>query len=302
MPSLNYQHLYYFWVVAREGSIAAATRKLYVGQPTISAQIHALEQALGEKLFVRRGRGLALTETGHVAVRYADEIFSLGTEFVQAIRGQPSGSPARFAVGISDALPKLTTIRMLQPALSSGGPYRLVFRIGKTESLLGDLAVHALDLVLADAPAPASVAVRAFNHPLGRSEVSVFAADALAAEYGPGFPDSLEGAPLLLQTENTALRRSLDVWFASEGIAPRIVAEVEDFALLQVLGQQGLGLFSAPSVVEAEVSHAYGVRVLGRLPRVYEHFYAISVERRLRHPAVIAISNAARTELFEPEE
>ncbi|HEX8393235.1 MAG TPA: LysR family transcriptional regulator [Longimicrobium sp.] len=301
MPSLNYQHLYYFWVVAREGSIAAATHKLFVGQPTISAQIHALEQALGEKLFVRRGRGLALTETGQVAARFADEIFALGTEFMQTVKGQATGSPDRFAVGISDALPKLTTIRMLQPALSSGA-YRLVFRIGKTEALLTDLAVHSLDLVLADAPAPASGKVRAFNHPLGRSEVSVFATQALAAEYGPGFPRSLDGAPFLLQTENTALRRSLDVWFAAEGIVPRIVAEVEDSALLQVLGQQGLGLFAAPSVVEAEVSHAYGVRVLGRLPHAYEHFYAISVERRLRHPAVIAISETARTELFSPEE
>ena len=298
MPSLNYQHLYYFWVVAREGSIAAATKKLFVAQPTISAQIHALERAMGEKLFARRGRNLVLTEMGHVALRYADEIFTLGNEFLETMRGRPTGSPQRFAVGISDALPKLTTVRLLQPALALGEPFRLVFRIGKTETLLADLAIHALDLVLADAPVPPTVKIRAFNHPLGESAVSVFGTDQHAARYAPGFPHSLDGAPFLLQTENTALRRSLDQWFAAENVRPHIVAEVEDVALLQVLGQQGMGLFAAPSVVEDEVSRAYGVRVIGRLESVRERFYAISVERKLSHPAVVAISEAARTELF----
>ena len=299
MPSLNYQHLYYFWVVAHEGSIAAATKRLYLAQPTISAQIHALEKSLGEKLFVRRGRGLALTEAGHLALRYADGIFTLGAEFVQALHGGAAGgAPRRFAVGISDALPKLTTVRLLQPALALPERFRLVFRIDKTDRLLAELAVHALDLVLADAPVPPTGSVRAFSHLLGDCGVTVFGTAVHAGRHREGFPRSLDGAPFLLQTENTALRRSLDRWFADAGVRPEVVAEVEDVALLQVLGQQGMGLFAAPSVVEEEVRRQYGVEVVGRLPEVREGFYAISVERKLTHPAVVAISEAARNELF----
>jgi LysR family transcriptional activator of nhaA len=302
MPSLKYHQLYYFWVVAREGSIARATRKLHLAQPTISGQLRALERTMGERLFAKSGRNLVLTEMGHVVLRYADEIFSLGREMMDTVQGRPTGRPLRFAVGISDALPKLTTFRLIRPALELPDPFRLVFRIDKTERLLADLAIHALDLVLADVPAPPTVKVRAFSHVLGESGVTVFGTEALAAGFRENFPRSLDGAPFLLQTENTALRRSLDGWFAEEGIAPRIVAEVEDVALLQVLGQQGMGLFAAPSVVEAEVRSAYGVGTVGRLERVRERFYAISVERRLTHPAVLAISEAARTGLFGQEE
>ena len=298
MPQLNYQHLYYFWVVAREGSIAAATRKLFLAQPTISAQIHALERSLGEKLFVRRGRGLALTEAGETAMKYADGIFSLGAELMETVHGGRGGGPRRFAVGISDALPKLTTYRLLEPALTLDHAFRLVFRIDKTERLLADLATHALDLVLADAPVSPTESVRAFNHLLGESGVTVFATPELAARHGDGFPRSLHGAPMLLQTPNTALRRSLDDWFAAEGIRPAVAAEVEDQALLQVLGQHGMGLFAAPSVVEDEVRRTHGVDVLGRIDGVRERFFAISAERRLTHPAVLAISDSARSALF----
>ncbi len=297
--ALNYQHLLYFWVVAREGGVQRATRVLNLAQPTISGQIKVLERQLGERLFVRRGRHLALTDVGQVVYRYADDIFTLGQELRETLAGLPSaGRPARFAVGISDSLPKLTTYRLLAPALEPAGRFRLLFRIGKTDALLSELAAHALDLVLTDAPPAAPPAVRTFSHLLGESGASVFAAPALAARLRRGFPASLDGAPWVLQAPNTALRRSLDAWFAEEGVRPGVVAEVEDVALLQVLGQEGLGVFAAPSVVEAEIRRAYGVRVVGRLARVRERFYAVSVERKLKHPAVVANSEAARRDLF----
>lgn len=297
--ALNYQHLLYFWAVARSGSVAAATRELNLAQPTISGQIKVLERSLGERLFARRGRHLVLTEVGQVVYRYADEIFTLGRELRETLAGMPgTGRPQRLAVGVSDSLPKLSTYRLLQPALDPPGRFRPIFRVGKTEALLGDLALHALDLVLADAPVPpATASVRAFHHLLGESEVTVFGAPALHQRYRRGFPASLDGAPWVLQTPNTALRRSLDGWFAESGVRPEIAAEVEDVAILQVLGQEGLGVFAAPSVVEAEVKRAYGVRALGRLERVRERFYAISVERRIKHPAVLAISEGARRAL-----
>ena len=297
--ALNYQHLLYFWTVAREGSVQAATRVLNLAQPTISGQIKILERQLGERLFVRRGRRLVLTDVGEVVYRYAGDIFTLGQELRETLAGLPgAGRPARFAVGVSDSLPKLTTYRLLAPALEPAGRYRLVFRIGKAEPLLAELATHALDLVLTDAPIAAALPVRAFSHLLGESGVTVFAAPELAERFKPGFPESLDGAPWVLQTPNTALRRSLDGWFAESGVRPHAAAEVEDVALLQVLGQEGLGVFAAPSVVEAEIRRAYGVRALGRLPGVSERFYAISVARKLDHPAVLAISEGARRGLF----
>ena len=297
--ALNYQHLLYFWVVAREGSVTRATQVLHLAQPTISGQLKALERQLGEPLFVRRGRALVLTDLGHVVYRYADDMFSVGQELREVLAGRPTTDrPARLAVGIGDSLPKLTTFRLLAPALDPPGRFRLVFRIGKPDALLADLATHALDLVLTDAPVAPTLAVRAFTHVLGESGVTVFAAPALAGRYRRGFPRSLNGAPWVLQTPNTALRRSLDVWFAASGVRPHVVAEVEDVALLQVLGQEGLGVFAAPSVVETEIRRAYAVRVVGRLVGVRERFYAVSVERRLKHPGVVAISEAARRDLF----
>jgi LysR family transcriptional activator of nhaA len=297
--ALNYQHLLYFYVVAREGGVQRATKVLHLAQPTISGQIKVLERQLGERLFVRRGRNLVLTDVGQVVYRYASDIFALGRELREALAGLPSaGRPARFAVGVSDSLPKLSTFRLLAPALEPPGQYRLEFRIGKTDQLLAELATHALDLVLTDAPLPPTLSVRAFSHLLGESGVTVFAAPALAGRYRRGFPGSLDGAPWVLQTPNTALRRSLDAWFATSGVRPEIAAEVEDVALLQVLGQEGFGVFAAPSVVEEEIRRAYGVRVVGRLETVRERFFAVSVERKLKHPAVVAISEGARRELF----
>ena len=293
--TLNFHHLHYFWTVAREGSIATAARTLGVSQPTSSAQLRLLEQQFGERLFDRRGRGLALTEIGQVALRYADEIFALGRELESTVSGRPTGRPVRFAVGVSDALPKLTTYRLLRPALALPEPPRLLLRVGKTDALLDELAAHRLDLVLTDAPASGSFRARAYHHLLGESAVTIFAPPAMAARLRRGFPGSLEGAPFLLHGEHTMLRRSLDHWFAQEDLRPLAVAEVEDGAILQVLGQAGLGCFAAPSVVEREIERQYGVRAIGRPAGVRERFYAVSVERKLKHPALVALAEAARS-------
>jgi LysR family transcriptional activator of nhaA len=298
LNTLNYQHLLYFWVVAREGSIAKATAVLNLTQPTISTQIKLLEQSMSTHLFERRGRSLVMTEVGQVVYRYADEMFRTGRELLEAVSRGDGASPTRFVVGISDAMPKLTTWRLLQPAIAAAPRLRLTCRIDKTDRLIADLAVHAIDVVLADAPASPNLPVRTFNHLLGECGVTVFAAESLAAAHRRKFPHSLNGAPFLLPTDNTALRHSLDAWFIANDIVPRVVAEVEDVAILQVFGQEGMGLFVAPTVVEAQVKRHYGVRVVGRLTEVRERFYAISVERKLGHPSVVALTDAARERLF----
>ena len=287
MEWLNYHHLHYFWVVAREGSIARASGQLNLAQPTISGQIHALEEALGEKLFMRVGRHLVLTEVGRVVFRYADEIFTLGRELMDTLKGRPTGRPLRLVVGVADVLPKLIAYRLLEPALRLSTPVQVICREGKLERLLAELVVYELDVVLSDAPSGALNRVRAFNHLLGECGVSLF-----------GFPDSLDGAPFLLPTDNTMVRRGLEQWFEAADIRPRVVGEFEDSALLTVFGQTSLGMFAAPSVIEAEVQQQYGVEVIGRLADVRERFYAIAVERKLKHPAIVALLEAARQTLF----
>ena len=298
LNSLNYQHLLYFWTVGREGSIAKATTQLHLTQPTISAQLRALERSLGGRLFARRGRGLQLTDLGREVFRYADEMFGVARELVGALDGAATGRATRFTVGVSDALPKLTTIRLLEPAFALGDDVRITLRIDKTDRLLADLSLHAVDLVLADAPVPSWMPVRLFNHPLGECDVTVFGVPALARALRRRFPASLDGAPFIVQTPNTALRRSLDEYFGRAAIAPRITCEVEDVALVQELGGEGKGLFAAPSVVASQIRARYGVVTVGRLPAVRERFFAISAERRITHPAVRAISEAARDRLF----
>ena len=297
MQWLNYHHLLYFWVAAREGGIARASTKLRLAHPTVSGQIKALEQALGEKLFVRVGRGLALTEMGRVVFRYADEIFSLGRELVDTVQGRPTGRPMRLAVGIADVVPKLIARRLLEPALHLDEPVHIVCREDRPERLLAELSLHSLDVILTDAPAP-SAGVRAYSHLLGESGVSFFAVARLARRFRKGFPRSLEGAPMLLPTENTSLRRSLDQWLETHGVRPRIVAEFEDSALLAVFGQDGVGIFPAASAIEEVVRRQFKVELVGPAQGVRERFYALSVERRLKHPAVVAISEAARQEVF----
>lgn len=298
MEWINYHHLHYFWVVAREGGLVAAGRVLRLSHPTLSAQIHALEGELGEKLFIRSGRRLALTEVGRVVYRYADEIFTLGREMVDTVKDRSTGQPLRLQVGITDVVPKLVVRRLLQPALNLPEPVRLVCHEGPYEKLLADLALHSLDLVISDAPVPTGSSVRAFSHLLGETGVSFFGSGALARKYRRGFPHSLSGAPMLLPLEHLTLRRSLNQWFDRRGIKPRVAAEFEDSALLKVFGADGIGVFPAPTVVEDEVRAQHGVQLLGRVDEVRERFYAVSVERRLRNPAVVAITDAARQKLF----
>ena len=298
MEWLNYHHLLYFWHVAKEGSVSKAAAALHVAQPTVSAQLRSLEKSLKQKLFERQGRHLVLTTEGEAVFRYADEIFSLGRELMQTVKGEAAAAPRKFRVGISDALPKLTTYRLLEPALVMQPAFRLHVRIDKTDKLLGELAVHGLDLVVADAPMMPSLRVRAFSHLLGETSVSIFGTAELARDARRDFPRSLDGAPLLLQTPNTTLRQSLDQWFDVHGIAPRVVGEVEDMAMLQTLGEHGLGLFAAPTVVRREICRRYHVAWVGELDRVRERFYAISVERRLTHPAVRLIADQAKRRLF----
>jgi LysR family transcriptional activator of nhaA len=299
MEWLNYHHLLYFWTVAREGSIARASEQLHLTQATISGQIRMLENVLNEKLFSRVGRNLALTDMGRMVFRYADEIFTLGRELMDTLKGRPTGRPLRLLVGVVDVLPKQIAYRLLEPAFKLAVPVRVICREGKHDHLLAQLALHELDLVLSDAPIGPTVKVRAFNHLLGECRVAVFGVAPLAARYRRRFPHSLNGAPFLLPTENTTLRRLLEQWFETEGIRPMVVGEFEDAALLKVFGQSGMGLFAAPSVIEAEVRTQYGAQVVGRLSSVQERFYAISAERKLKNPAVVAISEAARQKLFE---
>lgn len=301
MDWLNYHHLLYFWTAARAGSIAAACAELRLAQPTISAQIHALERAFGVKLFQKSGRGLTLTEAGRAAYRYADDIFALGRELRESMAGRPVASVPRLTVGVADVLPKLVAYRLLWPALMVPEAVRLECVEASPTQLLTRLSLNELDLVLSDAPIDPHVKVRAFNHLLGESPVVVFGTSSLAARHRRGFPQSLDGAPFVLPTRGTILRRSLDRWFEQQRVRPAIVGEFEDSALLKVFGQAGMGLFVAPSVVAEDVQERYDVKVVGRLPDVRESYYAISAERTLRHPAVAAITRAARDRLFKAD-
>ncbi|HEY3493465.1 MAG TPA: transcriptional activator NhaR [Polyangiaceae bacterium] len=298
MEWVNYHHLLYFWVVAREGGLVPAGKVLRLSHPTLSAQIHTLEEQLGEKLFTKVGRKLALTDVGRVAFRYADEIFTLGREMVETLKGRTTGQPLRLAVGIVDAVPKLVVRRLLEPALSLAESVRLVCYEDSYEKLLAELALHSLDIVIADSTVPPGSSVRAYNHLLGETGTSFFAVKAQAGSFRRDFPKSLDGAPFLLPLESSPLRRALNHWFGGNGVTPRVVAEFEDSALLKVFGADGAGIFTAPTAVEKEVCRQYGVAVLGRAPEVKERFYAVSVERRLKHAAVVAISDAARQRLF----
>jgi LysR family transcriptional regulator, transcriptional activator of nhaA len=298
MDWLNYHHLLYFWMVAKTGSITRAGEDLRLAQPTISAQLRALEESLGEKLFTRAGRRLQLTEVGQIVYGYADEIFSLGRELTDVLKGKPRGRPARLVVGISDLMPKLVAYRILQPALALATPVHFVCYEDQSERLLLSLAAHELDLVLTDAPAHAAVRVRVFSHLLGSSDIALFAAPALAARYRKDFPARLDGAPFLMPIKNSASRRTLDQWFDSRGIRPLVVGEFQDRALLNAFGQAGVGIFASPAVVEDQVRKYYRVALVGRLDSAKEDFYAISAERKIKHPAVAAISESARQGLF----
>jgi LysR family transcriptional regulator, transcriptional activator of nhaA len=285
--SLNYTHLLYFRAVAHAGSISAAVATLGVAQATISEQLKVLQHALGVTLFTRRGRGIVLTAQGHVVLRYADEIFTVGRDLIAATRSE----------GVADVLPKLTAMRLLAPAMRLGPLWHSTVRTDRTEHLIQELAIGQLDLFIADAPLPASARVRAYSHLLGDSGISVFAAADLARELSRDFPRSLNHAPLLLPRDGAALRRSVDAWCHAHRVMPDIVAEVDDMGLLQLLGQARIGAFCAPTVVREEVEHTFDVVHVGALRGARERFYAVTTERTLRHPAVVAIADAARHRL-----
>ena len=298
MTWMNYHHLLYFWTVAKEGSVTRAAARLRLAQPTVTAQIRALERSIGDRLFSRAGRNLVLTDVGRMVYRYADEIFALGRELSDALEGRPVGKPMRFNVGIADQLPKLIAFRLLQPALNMPEQVEIVCHEDRPDHLMARLSAHELDLVLSDAPVSPAFHVRAYHHLLGSCGISFFAGRKTAARLRHGFPLSLDRAPLLAPFEHTSLRRSLQHWFDELSIRPLITGEFQDSALMKIFGQAGIGVFPGPTVIEDEICRHYGVSLVGRTDTVVERYYAISVERRLKNPAVVAISEAARGELF----
>jgi len=298
MRHLNFKHLRYFWAVARSGSIARASAQLHVTPQSISGQLRELEDFLGGELLRRAGRGLELTELGRRVLTYADEIFSLGDELQDVVRDQATRRTVPFRIGVADSVPKSVAYRVVEPALHLDEPLRLIIREGRLAALLAELAVHRLDLVIADRPMPADVNVRGFDHLLGTSDVTVFGTEALARTLKGEFPALLDHAPLLLPGEEVAIRPRLIQWLESQQLRPRIVGEFDDSALLKAFGQGGAGLFVAPTAIAAYVCGQYGVLALGRIGAVVEELYAITTERRLRHPATVAMSEAARRDIF----
>ena len=298
---INYKHLHYFWVVAKEGGIARASERLHLTPQTISGQLSVLEEHLGENLFARVGRNLELTETGRLVLSYADEIFSLGGELEEMVRNLPGGRPMVFKVGVADVVPKSIAYRLLAPSLALPEPVRIVCREGAIETLLAELAVHRVDLVIGDGPMPKGVNVSGFNHLLGDCGITFFATSELAKTLSHDFPDNLKGAPLLLPGEMTVVRSRLQQWLDGLHIYPRIVGEFDDSALMKAFGQTGAGIFIAPTPIAEEVKKQYDVVSIGQTDDVREQFYGISVERKISHPAVAAITETAREWLFQTE-
>ncbi len=300
---LNYNHLQYFWAVAREGSVVKAARSLHLTPQTISGQLKLLEESIGHALFDRVGRRLVLTETGHIVLEYADEIFTIGAELSQVVRGQTTSAHSVFSIGVVSSMPKLIAERIIAPTLEADSSVRIRCHEASLEQLLAELAVHRLDIVLSDQPMPQGFGLRAFNHRLGESGLAFFAQKRVARRYKKFFPESLDGAPMLLPSQHSALRRRLDAWFDGQGIAPQVIGEFDDSALLKAFGEAGAGLFAASSAIQDEVCKMYGMAVIGHTDEVTEQFYAISPERRIKHPSVVRITESARMELFaKPEE
>lgn len=298
MDWLNYHHLFYFWTVAREGGIAAASRKLHVGRPAISMQIKSLEAALGTPLFERRGRHLELTETGRMVNGYAEDIFQTGRELMDAVRGRPTGRPLRLRVGIVDVMAKTVASRLLLPALEFGEGVFLECREAPPNQLFAELAIHELDLVLSDTRLPAGLDVRAYSHVMGDSSSTLFAVPELAEGLRADFPASLDGAPFLMPAPTSVVHRSIEQWLDARELRPAFAGEFEDSALMKAFGQAGVGIFPAPTVVREAVESQYGVLAVGELHDVRERFYAISPERKIEHPAVAHLVEQARQDLF----
>lgn len=298
MRHLNYSHLFYFWTVAREGSIAKASASLHLTPQTISGQIKLLETSIGQALFNRVGRRLVLSEMGQVVFQYANEIFTVGAELATVIRGGHLQTPDTLTVGVVSSLPKLVTERIIAPAMATDERIRVRCKEATLEQLLAELAIHKLDLVISDQPAPEGLGLRAYNHRLGESGMTLFVRSRQARRYRGRFPDSLQDAPMLLPSQQSALRRRIDDWLQKNGLSPRIAGEFDDSALLKAFGAAGMGVFFAPTVIEPEICRMYRVAKIGQTDEVSERFYAISPERRLKHKSVVLITRTARADLF----
>lgn len=300
MRNLNFQHLEYFWTVANEGQVTSAARKLRLAQPTISSQVKTLEDHLGSKLFLRDGKKLQLTEAGKVAYRYADQIFGLGKEMLDIIEGRPDAGPMVVHVGIADILPKRVTYKLLEPAMNMKEDVRVICHENRPEKLLADLSTNRIDIIFSDSPMSPTFKTKTYNHHLGECGLSFFATADLAKKYAKDFPFSLNEAPMVVPTENSNLRVSLNYWFRENGIEPYIVGEFEDSALLKLFGKNGQGIFAVTTLVEQQFIDK-GLVLLGRVDSIKERLYAISMERQIKHPAVVAIVEAARASLFQGE-
>lgn len=298
LATINYKHLRYFWMVAKSGSIARASEQLHLTPQSISGQLSEFEGSLGVKLFRRVGRGLELTDTGQRMLGYAEQIFTLGNELVESLRDDAPQQSVPFRVGIADSVPKMVAYRLVQPSLERNEPIKLICREGRLATLLADLAVHRLDMVIADRPMPDHLNVRGYDHFLGESGISIFAAKALAENTATPFPQLLDGAPFLMPGTEVALHARLLRWFEAERLRPRIIGEFDDSALLKAFGQAGVGFFAAPTAIDDYVIRHYEVQVVGRIETVREQVYAITNERKLTHPIIAAIYQFAKHDIF----
>ena len=298
MEWLNYHHLRYFWTVARKGGVRKAAEELHVSQPSISAQLRLLEESLGQKLFRRGGRNLVLTETGQLVLNYADEIFSAGRELMNAVKQRPGKHRLRVNIGLTDAFPKLIAFQILRAAFRFEAAVHMICREGEIGPLVSHLQAHRLDIVLADEPASSALKAKTFNHKLGRSGVTFCAVPSLAAKLRRNFPQSLDGAPALLPTQNMGMRAALETWFDSKAIRPRLVGEFEDSALMEVCSTGGRGFTAVHTVVDRAALKHFGLRVIARVDECGTDFYAITAERRVKHPAAVAITEHAYSRVF----
>lgn len=294
MDWLNYHHLLNFWMVAREGTIQRASELLHVTPASVSVQVRQLERSLGVRLLKKQGRGLVLTEMGEQVAAYATEIFSTGRELMEMVKGRPVGRPLELRVGIREVMPKLVAYRLLQPALELAQPIRLVCQEGDMAELIADLAIHKLDVVLTDTALDPLYKVQAHSHRLGTSDVAILGTKELADKYRRNFPSSLDGAPFLLPTDVSVLRRHMDRWFSDLGLTPLVRGEFADSAMIKIAGREGLGMFAVPCIIEDEVKKIYDLSRVGIAGGIEEHFYAVSVERKIKHPGVIAIKQKSR--------
>ena len=298
MASLNFKHLRYFWMVAKTGSIARAATQLHLTPQSISGQLSEFSSTLGVELFRRTGRNLELTDAGRRILSYAEDIFTTGDELLAALRDHTTKKILPFHVGIADNVSKSVAYRLVEPALALAEPVRLICREGRLAALLADLAIHRLDLIIADRVMPTNLNVRGYSHLLGESGLTVFGTRQLADRLSGKFPDLLDNAPFLLPGEDVAVRPKLIQWFEANDLRPHIVGEFDDSALIKAFGQAGAGLFVAPSAIAEHVCEQYKVLAVGRIDSVVEHLYAITTERQITHPAIVAIRKTAREDIF----